>query len=286
MLRLFFERLQSWKSSWFKRLWLDPPLMSRALILAALVLAVMAVFANVKVRHDQGKIWRASPEITEIAGAMSFSTADAPYFLGHAAAAENGLSPDEFERKRSYPNNEILYQQSTEETPLVKRPLLSTLISLISPSASPGSLLSAGHTILLVSAGLTALMIMLAFGATGYWLEGAAAAIGGGLSSAYLIRSSYGRIDTDQLNLGLMYLMFGLVMLSARSKTAVNSVIWAVAAGFTAQIFMAWYGKSLLILMALAAYAWLLIVLKKNKKIAALCLFCFMLWHQSVRQIP
>ena len=146
------------------------------------MLAVMAVFANVKVRHDQGKIWRASPEITEIAGAMSFSTADAPYFLGHAAAAENGLSPDEFERKRSYPNIEILYQQSTEETPLVKRPLLSTLISLISPSASPGSLLSAGHTILLVSAGLTALMIMLAFGATGYWLEGAAAAIGGGLS--------------------------------------------------------------------------------------------------------
>ena len=216
---------------------------------------------------------------------MSFSTADAPYFLGHAAAAENGLSPDEFERKRSYPNIEILYQQSTEETPLVKRPLLSTLISLISPSASPGSLLSAGHTILLVSAGLTALMIMLAFGATGYWLEGAAAAIGGGLSSAYLIRSSYGRIDTDQLNLGLMYLMFGLVMLSARSKTAVNSVIWAVAAGFTAQIFMAWYGKSLLILMALAAYAWLLIVLKKNKKIAS-AYFCFMLWHQSARQIP
>ena len=275
MLRLFFERLQSWKSSWFKRLWLGPPLMSRALILAALVLALMAVFANVKVRHDQGKIWRASPEITKIAGAMSFSTVDAPYYLGHAAAAENGLSPDEFERKRSYPNIEILYQQSTEETPLVKRPLLSTLISLISPSASPGSLLSAGHTILLVSAGLTALMIMLAFGATGYWLEGAAAAIGGGLSSAYLIRSSYGRIDTDQLNLGLMYLMFGLVMLSARSKTAVNSVIWAVAAGFTAQIFMAWYGKSLLILMALAAYAWLLIVLKKNKKIAALCLLLF-----------
>ena len=51
----------------------------------------------------------------------------------------------------------------------------------------------------------------------------AAAAIGGGLSSAYLVRSSFGRIDTDQLNLGLMYLMFGLVMLSARSKKGVAS---------------------------------------------------------------
>ena len=52
---------------------------------------------------------------------------------------------------------------------------------MLSPSASPGDLLTAGHTILIVSAGVTAVMIMLAFGATGYWLEGAVAAIGGGL---------------------------------------------------------------------------------------------------------
>ena len=206
---------------------------------------------------------------------MSFSTADAPYFLGHAAAAEKGLSPDEYERKRIYPNAEMAYQQRPDDAPPTKRPLLSTLISLLSPSDSPGDLLTAGHTILIVSAGVTAVMIMLAFGATGYWLEGAVAAIGGGLSSAYLVRSSFGRIDTDQLNLGLMYLMFGLVMLSARSKTAVVTLIWAVAAGATANIFMAWYGKPELIWMAIAAYAWLLAVLRKDLKIAALCLLLF-----------
>ena len=177
--------------------------MTRGLVLAALVMALIAVFANVKVRYDQGQIWKANPEITEIAGAMSFSTADAPYFLGHAAAAERGRSPDEYERKRSYPNAEIEYQQRGDDAAPTKRPLLSTLIVMLSPSASPGDLLTAGHTILIVSAGVTAVMIILAFGATGYWLEGAVAAIGGGLSSAYLVRSSFGRIDTDQLNLGI-----------------------------------------------------------------------------------
>ena len=116
---------------------------------------------------------------------------------------------------------------------------------------------------------------MLAFGATGYWLEGGVAAIGGGLSSAYLVRSSFGRIDTDQLNLGLMYLMFGLVMLSARAKTTLFSFIWAVAAGVTANIFMSWYGKAELIWMAIVAYTWLLIVLRKDLKITALCLLSF-----------
>ena len=206
---------------------------------------------------------------------MSFSTADAPYFLGHAAAAEKGLSPDEFERKRVYPNKEISYQQRGDDPVPAKRPLLSTWIAFLSPSASPGDLLNAGHTILIISAGATALMIMLAFGATGYWLEGTAAAIGGGLSSAYLVRSSFGRIDTDQLNLGLMYLMFALVMLSARSKTAVATLIWGVAAGTTANIFMAWYGKPELIWMAIAAYAWLLVVLRKDVKITVLCLLLF-----------
>ena len=167
--------------------------MTRGLLLVALVFALIAVFANVKVRYDQGQIWKANPEITEIAGAMSFSTADAPYFLGHAAAAEKGLSPDEYERKRVYPNKEISYQQRGDDPVPAKRPLLSTWIAFLSPSASPGDLLNAGHTILIISAGATALMIILAFGATGYWLEGTAAAIGGGpvirLSGAIILRA-------------------------------------------------------------------------------------------------
>ena len=275
MLTVLFGRVETWHSRRFVRPWLGPLPMTRGLTLAVLVLTVVAVFANVKVRYDQGQIWKANPEITAIAGAMSFSTTDAPYFLGHAAAAEDSLAPDEYLRKRAYPNAEIAYQQRADNAPAAKRPLLSTLISWMAPSSSPGDLLMAGHTILLVSAGVTALMIILAFGATGYWLEGAAAAIGGGLSSAYLGRSSFGRIDTDQLNLGLMYLMFGLVMMSARSRTMLTTLFWCIAAGATANIFMAWYGKPELIWMAMAAYFWLLIVLQRNVRTTALCLALF-----------
>ena len=62
-------------------------------------------------------------------------------------------------------------------------------------------------------------MIAVCFGAAGYWTEGAIAGLGGGLSAAYLVRSSIGRIDTDQLNLGFMYLMFGLVTFAGRAKS-------------------------------------------------------------------
>jgi dolichyl-diphosphooligosaccharide--protein glycosyltransferase len=275
MLTAPFGRVETWHSGRFVRPWLGPLPMTRGLILAAVVFALIAVFANVKVRYDQGQIWKANPEITTIAGAMSFSSADAPYFLGHAAAAKDGLAPDEYLRKRAYPNAEIMYQQRADNAPAAKRPLLSTLISWLAPSSSPGDLLTAAHTILLASAGMTALMIILTFGAAGYWLEGTVAAIGGGLSSAYLGRSSFGRIDTDQLNLGLMYLMFGLVMMSARSRTILATLLWCIAAGATASIFMAWYGKSELIWMAMAAYFWLLIILQRNVPTTALCILLF-----------
>ena len=69
-----FDRVESWHSARFAKPWLGPLLMTRGLVLAALVMALIAVFANVKVRYDQGQIWKANPDVTEIAGAMSFST--------------------------------------------------------------------------------------------------------------------------------------------------------------------------------------------------------------------
>ena len=106
MLTALFGRLESWHNAQFVRPWLGPLPMTRGLLLVAIVFALIAVFANVKVRYDQGQVWNANPDITEIAGALSFSTADAPYFLGHAAVAKMGLSTDEYNRKRSEPNKE------------------------------------------------------------------------------------------------------------------------------------------------------------------------------------
>ena len=275
MLTPLFDQLEARHSTRFARSWLGPLAVTRMIALLTLILGLIAVFANVKIRCDQGQIWKANSEITEIAGAMSFSTADAPYFLGHAAAAEKGLSPAEYNRKRGYPDMETSYQLQTEEKLLNHRPLLSSLISLLSPSDNPDDLLNAGHTILFVSAGLTVIMVMLAFGAIGYWLEGTVAAVGGGLSHAYLVRSSFGRIDTDQLNLGFMYLLFALIMFSARSTTTKATFFWAIIASLTANLFMSWYGKPELIWMAIAAYAWLLFVHRKDIIITTICLLLF-----------
>ena len=131
---VLFARVESWHSARFARTWLGPLPMTRGLVLAALVMALIAVFANVKVRYDQGQIWKANPEVTEIAGAMSFSTADAPYFLGNAAFAEKGLSSDEYERKRIYPNAETAYQQRPDDAPPAKRPRTDATTALQLPS--------------------------------------------------------------------------------------------------------------------------------------------------------
>ena len=132
---------------------------------------------------------------------------------------EKGLTAEDYERKRAYPNNERDLDKRSNSVSQGSSPLLAKLISLLSPSASISDLLNAGHTLLIISAGLTSLMIILAFGAAGYWLEGTIASIGSGLSTSYLVRSSFGRIDTDQLNLGLFYLMFGLILLASRSQS-------------------------------------------------------------------
>ena len=101
-------------------------------------------------------------------------------------------------------------------------------------------------------------MIVVAFGATGYWIEGAIAAVGGGLSSAYLVRSSFGRIDTDQLNLGLVYLIFGLLLFSANSTTTKTKISYCILAGCAAYFLEAWYGKPELLWLATVAFFWLM----------------------------
>ena len=92
---------------------------------------------------------KANPEVT-IAGAMSFSTADAPYFLGMRRA--KGLSPDNM-RKRIYPNAETAYQR-VRDAHRPNAPAVNFISLCHHPT--PWRFATAGHTILIVSAGVTA----------------------------------------------------------------------------------------------------------------------------------
>ena len=236
-----------------------PP--TRFLLFLVMVFGALAILLNAQVRHAQLQTWTG---LHGADGASLFSTADAPYFLHHAGLLNKGLGIDSYDGLRTFPN---LTREETEPvagSSLHSRPLLSVVIAHIASSADPAQLIASGNRAILLSAALTAVMIIICFGAAGYWMEGSVAAIGGGLSLAYLTRSSIGRIDTDQLNLGFMYLMFGLVVFAGRASSRFRCLIWCGIAGITAHLFMWWYGKPELIFMAAMALAWMLLCLQKN----------------------
>ena len=140
---------------------------------------------------------------------------------------------------------------------------MASVISYLAEDSSPASLLQAGHELIFVTAILTTLMIVISFGVAGYWFEGTVASVGGGLSIAYLTRTSFGRIDTDQLNLGFIYLLFGTLVLAGRSKNKYICIALCIVAGGIGDIFLYWYAKPQLIYLAAFSIFWILFISKK-----------------------
>ena len=154
--------------------------------------------------------------------------------------------------------------------------LLPITIGSLSSDAEIPSILRSGNRLIIISSALTALSIAMCFAAAGYWLEGAVAGLGGGLSSAFLVRSSIGRIDTDQLNLGFFYLLFALVILVGRSNTTRATLIWSALAGFTSNLFLWWYDQSVMVQIVAIALLWALISSQKNLAVSIVCLVIFL----------
>ncbi len=256
------DRLQSQHHALTDRSWLALP-SGRVYLLLIIMLSLAAAFANFHVRSQQFTHWKSHPEKFYVGNTPLFSTMDAGYFLGIAQSLSRQDTPNDFSARRNFPDGKTYAQNDADITP-GKAPLLSTVIYWLADNDSPQALLETGNMVIPVTAAITALAIILCFGATGYWLEGTVAAVGGGLSMAYLQRSSIGRIDTDQLNLGFFYLLFGLAIWAGRAKNWQASLGVTILAGLTARLFMAWYGKSELIWMSLFALFWMLLVCSRD----------------------
>ena len=166
-------------------------------------MAVIAIAANGHMRSWQFAQWQAAPDIYFVNDMPSVSTADAGYFLAKAKAIKTDGNSDAFLQKRLFPNHRDI--QDNPDNRLTREQLLSVIIAYFAPDASNRALLEAAHAMLPITAMMTALAIICAFGIAGFWWEAAIAALGGGLSFSYLSRSAVGRIDTDQLNLCLLY---------------------------------------------------------------------------------
>ena len=186
-----------------------------------------------------------------------------------------GESVEDFDTKRLYPNLAIAYPSSNDSHSLRDRPLLSVLLSRTSEPADVTDLVTNANLMIPIAAAATALMIATCFGAAGYWLEGTIASLGGGLSSAYLMRSSIGRIDTDQLNLGFLYLLFGLAIFAGRASSFVQRLAWSIGAGVCANLFYWWYSKTELIVIVAAALLWMFICYRRGFLGTLVCISIF-----------
>ena len=256
------DQIQSHHRAFVDRPWLVLP-SGRLYVALILLLSMAATFANFHVRSQQFSYWQSQPDIFFVEDTPLFSTMDAGYFLGIAQSLSRQDTPHDFEARRSFPDGRNSAQNVADVTP-AKAPLLSSLIYWLADNDSPQALLETGNAVIPITAAITALAIILCFGATGYWLEGSVAAVGGGLCMAYLQRSSIGRIDTDQLNLGFFYLLFGLAIWAGRAQKWQVSLGVTIMAGLTARLFMAWYDKSELIWMNLFALFWMLLVCSRD----------------------
>ena len=224
------------------RAWLKP-IGSRPYVLIIILATIIAAIANYGVRQHQLSVWKDNPGYFYLGDMPLFSTTDASFYLAQAKTLEKNESNASYHAKRLFPNQITIDEKADRETHR-DVPLLSVIISALSPSEDRRDILNTAHAMLPITGALTALAIIFALGITGYWLEATVAAIGGGLSAAYLIRSSVGRIDTDQLNLGFFYLLMGLVILAGRTISLRVAMSLTVLAALVGQLFLWWYNNN------------------------------------------
>ena len=261
------DALEAWHAKLVDKLWLQPLKPTKFVIALILLSTVIAAGMNWYVRHWQYQVWEQNPEIFYLDdGTPLFTTTDAPYFLGLAKAIKDEGNFQAFNEKRLYPRTKQTHEQSPPSNSLRDAPLLSVLLSLFSQDSSQKSLLETGNNLIPLTAALTAVMIVFAFGAAGYWMPGAIAAAGGALSFSYLTRSGAGRIDTDQLNLGFFYLMTGLVVFAAKTRSFYTSIALSGLAGAMFWIFDWWYSKPAFGWAFFVGLIWLSFVSSRNIK--------------------
>ena len=158
--------------------WPAPLKLSKSGLLVFVVLSFLAVAMNVHVRASQYAAWYETPGYASVDSAYLFSTTDAPYFLRLAGALKRGESITEFESLLGYPDSKRLREKFPEKFVDDSPPLLSKAIAFLSLTDRPADLLRIGNQLVLICAGITALLIIITFSATGYCLPGVVAAGG------------------------------------------------------------------------------------------------------------
>ena len=250
----------------------DKPFMSSSqdwrFILGALVLVLLAGMINYETRQSQWQYWQDNPDQFYANGSPLASTTDAAYFVSLADDYGRGVMGQDFNQSRLYPDQTIAYQTAHNEDfvesdflnkSVFDLPLLSVVIHHLADWFYDGDLLLAGNSMIPITGFMTAFMVGLMFWQAGYPAEGAVAGTGIGLSSTYLIRTSIGRIDTDQLVIFFLALCLTVLLVTARQRDFRKLIGFSLLMALSMQAFFWWYLKTpfvvlLPILLGMAIY--------------------------------
>ena len=132
--------------------WLRPPQISRHSLGVVLVMLAIAIIGNTLVRGQQLSEWHAVSESLFFNNESMFSTADAPYFLGHAKSIHVGETLEDFDTKRLYPNLAIADPENKAGHSLRARPLLSVLLSRTYDFMEGSDLVTSANLMILITA--------------------------------------------------------------------------------------------------------------------------------------
>ena len=227
-------------------------------VIGAVVLILLAGLINYETRQAQWQHWQDNPDQFYSNGSPLASTTDAAYFLSLAENYGRGVMGQEFTETRLYPDNTLDYLETHKDEfdrndflnqSVFDLPLISVLIHHLADWFYGGDLLLAGNAMIPITGFLTAVMVGVMFWAAGYPAEGAIAGTGIGLSSAYLIRTSVGRIDTDQLVVFFLSLCLAVLFLAARQRNLAKMLGYSLLMALSMLLFFWWYLKSPFVVM-------------------------------------
>ena len=219
-------------------------------LIGSIVLILIAAIINYEVRDRQWEVWQAQPEYHFIDDVPMVSTSDAAYFLSHARDYQHGLPVGTFDASRSYPDNTDAYKtrvgiegQKRDGQPVgaTDIPLLSVLLAHSADLLTDGNLILAGNRLIPFTILLTGLAIGGMFWVAGFPAEGALASVGVGLSTAFLARTSIGRIDTDQLFLFFLAISLSLAILASNERRRIFSVTYALLLALAVSVSQWWH---------------------------------------------
>ena len=227
-------------------------------LLGAGVLILLAGMINYDTRQNQWEHWQDNPVYFYADNKPLVSTTDAGYFLSYAESYQNGDEVDTFKQSRQYPEKTIAFKKDRAENPdqvvenkihLQDFPLLSVIIAEISTVFFDGDLLTAANAMIPITGFLTAIAVGLMFWAAGYPAEGAIAGTGFGLSTAYLVRTSIGRIDTDQLIIFFVALTITFILLAINQRDYRRMLGFVLLAALSSLSFAWWYPQGTFVIM-------------------------------------